>query len=123
MKKSFWLFKAIKIAFAVTAFFFLVGFVTMNLWNWLIPVLFKGPIISFCQAIGLLALAKILFGGFGRGSRCGGRRFGHNRWQQKMQERFANMTPEEKEKFKAKMQGRCGNRFGNFEEKTNVVVE
>lgn len=110
MKKSFWFFKAIKIAFAVTAFFFLVGFVTMNLWNWLIPVLFKGPIISFCQAIGLLALAKILFGGFGRGGRYGGSRFGHNRWQQKMQERFANMTPEEKEAFKTRMQGCCGDK-------------
>lgn len=121
MKKGFWVFKAIKIVLAVTAFFFLVGFVTMNLWNWLIPVLFKGPILSFWQAIGLLALSKILFGGFGRGR--GGRFGGRHRWQQRMQERFANMTPEEKEKFKTKMQGRCGNKFTSFEEKEAIVAE
>jgi hypothetical protein len=67
----------------------------MTLWNWLIPVLFSGPIISFGQALGLLLLSKILFGGFGR---SGGWRGGQ--WRQKMEERWKNATPEERERWK-----------------------
>ncbi|MFD0796094.1 hypothetical protein ACFQZJ_01370 [Maribacter chungangensis] len=45
---------------------FLVGYVVMRLWNWLMPELFNLPLISYWQAIGVLALAKIIFG-FGGG--------------------------------------------------------
>lgn len=34
----------------------------MLLWNWLMPVIFGLTVISFWQALGLLALSKILFG-------------------------------------------------------------
>lgn len=43
------------------------GFVTMLLWNWLVPTLFSGPIITYWQALGLLVLSKLLFSG-GHGS-------------------------------------------------------
>ena len=33
-------------------FFALFGFATMWLWNWLMPALFKLPVIGFWQAIG-----------------------------------------------------------------------
>jgi hypothetical protein len=84
------------------------GFLTMSLWNWLVPALFNGPIISFYQAIGLLILSKILFGGFkGRGGRCGGHWGGrhprHEYWRKRMEERMSSMTEEEKEK----MRNRC----------------
>ena len=36
------------------------------LWNWLVPEIFGWRAISFWQAVGLLALCRILFGGFGR---------------------------------------------------------
>jgi hypothetical protein len=39
----------------------LVGFPIMWLWNWLCPGLFKLPIITFWQAIGLFALIRCLF--------------------------------------------------------------
>src|ERR1700749_3195519 len=89
----------IKIAVGITLFITLFGYGTMHLWNWLVPVLFHGPVIDFGQAIGLLVLSKILFGGFGhrfggRGGRCG--RDGRGYWKHRMQERFSNMTPEEK---------------------------
>ena len=72
MNKKFWIFKAIKIAIMVTLFINVAGFGTMYLWNWLMPLLFKLPAITFLQAIGLLVLSKILFGGFrGRGGRFG----------------------------------------------------
>ncbi len=110
MKNKFRILKGIKIAAAVTFFAALFGFGTMYLWNWLVPALFHGPIISFCQAVGLLILSKILFGGFqcgmGRSGHCG-RKSNHQQWKQRMEERIANMTPEEKEKFKNK----CGGKF------------
>ena len=43
----------------------LLGVVTMLLWNWLVPDLFNGPVITYWQALGLLVLSKILFWGWG----------------------------------------------------------
>ena len=36
-------------------------FVTMYLWNWLVPQVFKGPELNLYQTIGLLLLAKLIF--------------------------------------------------------------
>ena len=119
MNRKFKLLKVLKIVVMITLFVNLAGFGTMYLWNWLMPLLFKLPAITFLQAIGLLVLSKILFG-FGRG---GGRFGGRHRWQQRMQERFANMTPEEKEKFNLKMQGRCGGKFREFEGANSIAEQ
>jgi len=44
--------------------------VTMWLWNWLMPAIFRLPAIGFWQAAGVLILSQILFkGGCFRGSR------------------------------------------------------
>jgi len=43
------------------------GWAVELLWNWLLPPLFGWRQITFWQALGLLALCRILFGGFGRG--------------------------------------------------------
>ena len=122
MNKKYKFLMGIKIVFGITAFVLLFGFGTMHLWNWLVPSLFHGPIITFAQAIGLLILSKILFGGFGgkhgRGGRCGSH--GRSDWKYKMQERFSNMTPEEKEKFKQRFKERCGNKFWMPEEETKT---
>jgi hypothetical protein len=94
----------IKIFFGILLFLIAFGFITMLLWNWLVPVLFSGPVITFWQALGLLALCKILFGssgGFKGRGRCGRR----SRWREKMEERLQNMSPEEKEKWRNKC---CG---------------
>lgn len=40
-----------------------IGFVVQGLWNWLMPMIFGLPHISYWQGVGLLLLAKILFGG------------------------------------------------------------
>ena len=80
----------------------LVSFVVMRLWNWLTPPLFGWHVITFWQALGILVLSKILFGGF-RGHP--GR---HMYWRRRMMERWAHMTPEEREKFRESMRGRCG---------------
>ncbi len=73
--------------------------VVMALWNWLLPSLFGFKEIGYLQAMGVLLLSKILFGGFrGHG--------GHGRWHH---QRLEQMTPEEREKFHAGMRGCCGN--------------
>ena len=84
---------------AVTVF----GFITMTLWNWLAPGVFGLRAISFWQALGILVLSKILFGGF-RG------RPGHGgHWRRRMMARWEQMTPEEREEFRKGMAGRtCG---------------
>lgn len=38
-----------------------VGFIVMLLWNWLMPILFALPTITFIQTLGLLLLLKFLF--------------------------------------------------------------
>jgi hypothetical protein len=37
--------------------------VTMWLWNWLMPAIFKLPVIGFWQAVGIIILSHILFKG------------------------------------------------------------
>jgi hypothetical protein len=84
-------------------FIFVGGELVMRLWNWLLPNLFGFRMINFWQAVGLLALCRILFGGIsGRGLHRGD-------WRgRRMAERWASMTPEEREKFREGMRGRCG---------------
>jgi hypothetical protein len=77
------------------------GFVVMSLWNWLAPAVFGLRSITFWQALGVLILSKILFGGF-RGRPGYG---GH--WRRRMSERWQQMTPEEREQFRQGMFGRC----------------
>lgn len=80
---------------------FVVGFVTMHLWNWLVPVLFSGPVITIWQALGLLLLSKLLFWGFG------GKGHNYNRkramWRAQWNQKFSSMTPEEREAVKQRM--------------------
>ena len=51
---------------AIPLFTFIGGELVMHLWNWLLPPLFGWRQITFWQALGLLALCRILFGGLGR---------------------------------------------------------
>jgi hypothetical protein len=112
MKRIFFKGRFIFIPIAVAAFLSLISFVVMQLWNCLLPNILHVGVITFWQAMGVFILCKILFG-FGRGKRgggWGGGPWGGSPWmRQKMQDRFQNMTPEQKEKFKQKMRDRaCG---------------
>lgn len=49
-------------------FIVLVVFGVMALWNWLIPDLFNGPVLTFWQTAGLFLLSKILLTGVAPGS-------------------------------------------------------
>ena len=107
--KKFWIKKALMILIFGTAAVLLFGFIVMSLWNAILPAVIVGvKTISFLQALGILLLSKILFGGF-HGKR-GWR--GNTAWKEKMKQRFENMTPEEKDKFKAEWKNRCGGMWG-----------
>ena len=99
--RRFWILRGLKFVLFAIVLLAVLGAVVMSLWNWLLPALFGWPAISFAQAIGVLVLSKLLFGGF-RGS---GHGFG---WRQRMIERWEKMSPEERERFRAGMRGRCG---------------
>ncbi len=109
MKKHF-----IKRGIKFTLFFLgalaLGGLAVMLLWNWLAPAIFGWSTISWLQALGLLALSRLLFGRFGGG----GHRYrrspygGRQQWRRRWEERYAKMTPEEREKFRSKFGKKCG---------------
>jgi hypothetical protein len=108
MKRN-WAARVLKVALFAALFVTVFGFVVMRLWNWLMPALFGLHPIAFWQATGLLILCKILFGGFHG-------RQGHGmHWRHRMTERWEQMTPEEREKFRQSMGGAMPGRCGSFE--------
>jgi len=78
------------------------GFVVMWLWNHLMPPLFGLHSLGFWQALGLLILSKILLSGFhGRPA------FSHD-WRMRFIRRWDQMTPEQREAFRAGLREGCG---------------
>lgn len=104
--KKFWIKKGIMFLLIFVAAVLLFGLLVMGLWNALLPAILGVKAITFIQALGILLLSKILFGGFGgRGWR------GSQAWKQKMKQRWDKMTPEEREKFKTEWKERCSGRW------------
>jgi hypothetical protein len=99
VKRNKWIFFVAPLAIVLIVAIF--GEVVMHLWNWLLPALFGWRLITFWQALGLLLLSRMLFGGFGG--------HGHDRGgsRRQMRERWEQMTPEEREKLRQGMRGRC----------------
>ena len=83
-------------AFWFIAMIAFVALVVMALWNWLIPELFNGNMINYWQALGILALARLLTG-FGRGP-------GH--WKHKMRSKWSNLSDEDREELREKFKDR-----------------
>jgi hypothetical protein len=101
MRKK-WIFLAPLAIGALLLFIAIGGAVVQQLWNWLAPSIFGWRQITFWQAVGLLALCRILFG------RVGGRGFGRSNVRRRIAERWERMSPEERERFRDGMRGRCG---------------
>jgi hypothetical protein len=96
--------RVLKIALIAVLAATVFSFVVMTLWNALMPAIFAFRTISFWQALGLLILSKLLFGGFRSHGGLG------PPWRRRMLERWEQMTPEEREKFKHGMRRGCGPR-------------
>jgi hypothetical protein len=87
---------------AMVLFTFIGGELVLHLWNWLLPPLFGWRQITFWQALAMLALCRILFGGLGwKGS-------GRSNFRRRKNGRCENMTPEERERFRQRMRERFG---------------
>lgn len=91
-------------AFLVGAVLFVAvgGHLVRWLWNTLLPPLFGLPAVTFWQALGLLVLSRILFGGFGMNGGSGS----HYR------RRWEALTPEERERVRERMRQRMRERWG-----------
>jgi len=73
-KVKYYVTKVVKVIFFIIlglGIALLVGYIVMRLWNWLMPELFDLQEVGYWQAVGLLILAKIIFG-FGGGDGPGG---------------------------------------------------
>jgi hypothetical protein len=101
MRRKWWLLAPVAIA-GFAAFIALGGYVVQQLWNWLMPAIFGLRALTFWQGLGLLALCRILFGGFkGHGP-------GKHVFRRKMGERWDHMSPEERDRFRQGMRGPWG---------------
>lgn len=94
----------------IVAMFFAVSLIVMGLWNHILPDILGVKAITFWQAMGILVLSKILFGGF-----HGKRGFGRDKFRRLKEERMDGMTEEQKEKLKEVWKQRCERGF--FREK------
>ena len=113
-----WYFIAPAAIVGITLFTFIGGQIVRLLWNWLLPPLFGWREITFWQGLGLLALCRILFGGFAgsRGPRmekdpCARRRIRErvaDRMADRVAERWDRMTPEERDRFRQRLRDRLG---------------
>ena len=108
-----WIFIAPLAMIAMALFAYLGGKAVEWLWNWLLPPLFGWHTVTFWQALGMLVLCRILFGGSGfmgtgNSSKAGGkiRRPMVDRIGDRNVERFDQMTPEEQERLWERLQER-----------------
>lgn len=92
MKKHWW-WLIFLVPIGLALFIGIGGWVVMQLWNWLLPTLFGWPQVTFWQALGILALSRILFGGFG------GHSSGRS-WRRHKSGRAEHLTPEERERLR-----------------------
>lgn len=82
-------------------FFALLVWAVNALWNGLMPSIFGLPEITYWQALGLMVLCWILFGGL-RG------RSGLGAWRYDMRRRWVRMSPAEREEFARGLRSRWG---------------
>jgi hypothetical protein len=61
-----WFWMAPVAVLGIALVIFIGGEIVKQLWNWLMPPIFGLREVTFWQAFGLLALCRVLFGGFGR---------------------------------------------------------
>ena len=62
---------------------FLFGYFVMLLWNWIMPAIFGLGTVNFWQAVGVIILARLIFGGFKHSHRDKDHRKFSRRWKKK----------------------------------------
>ena len=89
MRRS-WFFRGLTMLAFAAALLAAFGYVVMTLWNAVLPAVAGVHPIGFLEAVGLLVLSRILFGGLR------GRRHRGWHWRGRMQARWQQMSPEER---------------------------
>lgn len=104
------IYRCVKIGVMIIAGITAVTWIVMQLWNCLLPDLFTGVSrIGYWQALGVLLLSRILFGGL-RGGHGGHWRGRSAHWE--------NMTPEEREQLKGRFRSRWSHCCSSSKDKT-----
>lgn len=101
--KRYWIKRVPLFILLGAAAVFIFSGIVMLLWNGILPAVLHVGVITFWQAMGILLLAKILFGGF-RGRR---HHMGHH-WAKHLHRKWQHMTPEERERVIAIMKEKRG---------------
>lgn len=102
--KHFWFARAAKFAVILIVALGVVGAIVMSLWNWLVPSLFSGPMLTYWEALGLLLLSRLLFGGL---RPHGHHRHGHHHGP--FGRRWRHMSDEERQRMREHLRSRrCG---------------
>jgi hypothetical protein len=81
-----------------------LALLVMLLWNAILPALLYTQSINYWQALGLLILCRILFGGLPIDRRRKGSSFGK---RSAIKEKWMNMSDDERIKFKEEWRRRC----------------
>lgn len=92
---------------------FMLSGAVMLLWNAILPDLTGVHAVTYWQAMGILALSKILFGGF-RGMYDHGRHH-HHHLGKDLREKWMQMDPEERKKMTEEMKNEWKMRFGHMD--------
>ncbi|MBL7925628.1 MAG: hypothetical protein JNK61_01850 [Bacteroidia bacterium] len=98
----------LKFLIIAIACFLAAAWLVMLLWNWLLPTLFNMPFISYLQALAILILCKLLFGGW----RGGSNKRSCYTPTSNQEKQMAGMSDEEREKFKQQFYNRCKDKWG-----------
>jgi hypothetical protein len=89
---------------AVLAFVGVLSFAVYALWNGVLTDVLAVKAITYWQALGLLVLSKILFGGFPGGRR----RCGRGRRDRMLSKHWESLNPEQREQLREEMRHRFG---------------
>jgi hypothetical protein len=98
------------VGFGILGVGFIIGviFGVQALWNWLVPELFHGPVLTFWQTAGLFLLSKILLTGIAPGGNSGPKKAWNKEWKKEWKKEWEkecrgkyNKEPENNEGFTA----------------------
>ena len=90
------------------AMFLLLSGMVMFLWNMLLPQVIHVTIINYWQALGLMVLCRILFGGFSPGKWAGRPRGGEP--ENLLKDKLMTMDEPDRTSFKEEWRKRCEER-------------
>ncbi|WP_174842723.1 hypothetical protein [Spirosoma rhododendri] len=107
--KRFRFSQVLRFVLFTTLFVGVMGFAVMSLWNLTLPLLVRGvSAITFWQAIALLVLSRLLFGGFrGPWNRTDFGTFKRDQWKGRMAEHWQKLTPEQRDRMRQFWGNRC----------------